>query len=147
MITDSELQELETALAAGTPAPWQRVEKGIYRGDLFIAHADPWDDCGPRPEPDAALIVALVNAAPSLLSELRRLREAEREAEERGARWALERVVTEAQDECDGRQRGTDNCKAWIGRGLRCTGCPAKECTADPSEAARICAEARKAAP
>ena len=39
---------------------------------------------------DAALIVALRNAAPELIAELRRLRAAEREAEERGARWALE---------------------------------------------------------
>jgi len=67
----NDLEELERVLAAGTPGPWQAYEHIVYTGR---SGGFSLRDC-PKPYDDAALIVAAVNALPSLIEEVKRLRE------------------------------------------------------------------------
>jgi hypothetical protein len=83
-LTDAQLAELEGALRAagldGPPWEWDahpRNEfKGCARGPDGMAVPTGWNQFG-------RLIVAAVNAAPSLISEVRRLRARVKELEER----------------------------------------------------------------
>lgn len=102
-MTDADIDELEKALAAATAGPWKRcgASDGNCQCSLVwtpdgqaLVHASPTPDEGipaaSESRENANLIALLRNAAPALLTELRRLRASEAEAEVRGATWALE---------------------------------------------------------
>jgi hypothetical protein len=82
-LTEQELEELEGALRAASPAPWELDAPGSVvlrweeKGDGRIArHVATAGEMA-----DAAAMVAVRNAAPGLIDEVRRLRAA--------IRWAL----------------------------------------------------------
>lgn len=103
-MTPIDLDALEKALADATPGPAEAMPEDtrhifnaadasgyrpwrVVASGYVVARCDTQD--GPRPEADAKLYALLRNTASALLAELRSLRAAEGEAEERGARWAL----------------------------------------------------------
>ena len=73
------LSELAVLEAAATPEPWvvlNETEDGAFLAVCHIEPDDPWDVCCTiEHPPDAALIVAMRNALPSLISQLREQRE------------------------------------------------------------------------
>lgn len=88
-MSEEEFQELEMALRAATPAPWQASHHIDHTDDGFtFCDVGSWQVRAQQPRPgsdgeqDARLIAAAVNAAPSLISEVRRLRTRVKELEE-----------------------------------------------------------------
>lgn len=83
---EKELQELERALQAATPAPWRASRTGMGRsrvaaplqvrtlGGEVVSTEDACNAAVCADHEDAAAIAALRNAAPALLAELREAR-------------------------------------------------------------------------
>ena len=65
-LPDSDLRELEGLLGKATPGPWRCISTQVY-SETFIGQA--------MTPMDAALIVAMHSALPSLIADLREARE------------------------------------------------------------------------
>jgi hypothetical protein len=90
-MTEDELTQLDALAQAATPGPWITDETDVMRAyypDHLEGYADiPVCECFAHCENDAAYIAAACNAAPGLIADVRKLREALREVQGKSDRW------------------------------------------------------------